>query len=159
MSSPLVLGVNRQSHPAHHGGYGETPFASAQQELASQPLALGRLIDREAREPKHRHLILAQTLAHDLGYLGELDRPWAQCVTTKDPLGIAAGDGDKGFRSSALVILPGIALEVFVKLEDTAVKGSALMLTRDRLLAPVVAQHQRARRARAALRSFSVGLG
>src|SRR5216684_2578242 len=157
---PLVLRIDGEGVAADCRRDGQGPFAGRQQQVAAEPLALHRAIDGETTEAKDRHLIAAELLGQCRGDAGERDGAGADRVEAANARRRHRRHRDKNLGAAGLVILSGVAIEVFVELARAAIEALAVMMPPDPLLAPIHRRRYfRAARRRAAAKRAGVGLG
>jgi hypothetical protein len=114
-----------------------------------------------ARRPKrHRYFVASEFLRQGGGSLREGYRARADGVVAKNEGWRFGRDRDEGLGPSALVVLPGVAVEVFVQYGHTAVEGRAIVVARQGFFAPLDGPgHRRFRRLLAAACKAADGAG
>jgi hypothetical protein len=110
--------------------------SAAQKQCTAEPAAVQIDIDRQSPKTKHRHIVAPESFRRDHRCPAVLERGWAQRIEAKDARPIVGQRRHEAFRPAALVILPGIALQVEIEVGDAAVESLAVVAFAERLFLP-----------------------
>ena len=87
-------------HSTHFRRRERASSARRQDELPSEPLSLERKIHRQARQPKDRHVVPAETFAKDLrAYWAYPSEAELETVEAQDRFSIRLGNGEEGLEA------------------------------------------------------------
>jgi hypothetical protein len=116
-------------------------------------------IHGQPRQAEAWNVVTGQAAFCNFRRPGIFDRGRAQAVEAENRFVVAIVNRKKGFRAAEVVALPGKTAQEFIQHVFAAIESAAIVFPADRLFVPCDHDYDRFGKARAAARSFALGLG